>query len=60
LSLQVICAPQQDRIDWLIDDAPIGTTAANEALPWPLAVGRHRVTARDSHGHSAETSIVVR
>jgi penicillin-binding protein 1C len=59
LPLQAACV-QREQIDWRIDDAAIGTTTGTDRLAWPLAVGEHRVTARDSRGRVAETTILVK
>jgi hypothetical protein len=59
LPLQAACV-QREQIDWRIDDAAIGTTTGTDRLAWPLAVGEHRVTARDNRGRVAETTILVK
>jgi penicillin-binding protein 1C len=48
------------RIEWRVDDAPVGTSEGSAALDWPLAVGRHVVTASDRDGRRARASIVVK
>jgi penicillin-binding protein 1C len=59
LPLQATCA-QQQRVEWRIDGAIVGTTTGSDALQWPLAVGDHRITARDARGRVAETTILVK
>jgi len=48
------------RIEWRVDGSPVGTSEKDAALDWPLAVGRHVVTASDSRGHRADAAIVVK
>jgi len=48
------------RIEWRVDGSPVGTSEENAALDWPLAVGRHLVSAMDQHGHRADAAIVVK
>jgi penicillin-binding protein 1C len=59
LPLQATCA-QQQRIEWHIDGTLIGITTGSDPLQWPLAIGDHRVTARDARGRIAETTILVK
>jgi penicillin-binding protein 1C len=59
LPLQATCA-QQQRVEWRIDGAIVGTTTGSDPLHWPLAPGDHRVTARDARGRVAETTILVK
>jgi penicillin-binding protein 1C len=53
-------APGADRVDWRIDDGVVGSSDGSAALDWPLAPGRHVVTARDRHGRAAQATIVVK
>lgn len=48
------------RVDWSVDGRPVGNARADAALMWPLAIGAHRVAARDAHGRTAEVDIVVK
>ena len=48
------------RIEWRVDGSPVGTSEVDGALDWPLAVGRHVVTASDSRGRRADAAIVVK
>jgi penicillin-binding protein 1C len=54
----VVAAPGP--IEWSIGGQVIGTTSSDAALDWPLTPGRHRITARDTRGRTAEVAIVVR
>jgi penicillin-binding protein 1C len=49
-----------ERIDWRIDDGAVGSSEGAAALDWPLAPGRHVVTARDRRGRAAQATIVVK
>jgi len=49
-----------ERVDWRIDDDAVGSSDGSAALDWPLAPGRHVVTARDRHGRAAQATIVVK
>jgi membrane carboxypeptidase/penicillin-binding protein PbpC len=47
-------------IEWFVDGTPAGSAASQGSVDWPLAPGRHRITARDSAGRTTETTIDVR
>ena len=47
-------------VEWFVNGAPIGRSAADATMRWPLTPGKHTITARDSAGHSTKTEIVVR
>ena len=47
-------------IEWRVDGQPVGRAAGDAAVPWPLATGRHVVSARDGDGRQADAAIVVR
>ena len=47
-------------VTWAIDGRVVGEVSSERALSWPLAVGRHRVTARDPGGGEATAEITVR
>jgi penicillin-binding protein 1C len=47
-------------LEWRVDDAPVGTSGVDAALPWPLTPGRHVISARDQRGRSASATIVVK
>jgi len=59
LSLRA-AAPHGDTLEWRIDDAVVGVVNGGAGLDWALAVGRHLVSARDSHGRTAQAAIVVK
>lgn len=59
LALKVVAA-SRGMIEWTIDGKPVGRAGSDESLPWPLAPGRHHITARDEHGRTAEAAVVVR
>lgn len=47
-------------IEWTIDGQAVGRSAATTtSLQWPLAPGRHRVTATDARGRSASAVFFV-
>ena len=48
------------RIQWTIDGQSLGSSSPGQAVHWPLAPGRHQITARDERGRSAEATITVR
>jgi penicillin-binding protein 1C len=47
-------------VTWAVDGRVVGEASSERALTWPLAVGRHRVTARDRAGREAAAEITVR
>jgi penicillin-binding protein 1C len=47
-------------VSWLIDGVEAGRSSSDTAFHWPLALGSHRITARDTRGRTAEVSILVR
>jgi membrane carboxypeptidase/penicillin-binding protein PbpC len=47
-------------IDWRIDGQPVGRARADASVAWPLAAGRHVVSARDQRGRETTASIVVK
>jgi len=53
-------APAPTRVTWLVDGRFIGTASSERAMSWPLAAGTHRIEARDEHGHTAASTVVVR
>jgi len=48
------------RLEWRVDDTLVGTASPDASLDWPLAPGRHVISARDSQGRSASASILVK
>jgi membrane carboxypeptidase/penicillin-binding protein PbpC len=59
LSLRAVTASPTS-VTWTVDGRQFGTASSERSLSWPLAVGPHRIEARDADGRSAETTIVVR
>lgn len=47
-------------ITWSIDGRVLGNAASDGGLTWPLAPGRHQISARDSRGNRSEATITVR
>ena len=47
-------------LEWRVDETPVGTTAPDTSLNWPLMPGRHVITAQDAQGRSASASIFVK
>jgi penicillin-binding protein 1C len=47
-------------VEWYVNGALVGRSPSDGALRWPLQPGPHRITARDSAGRAAETSVTVR
>jgi penicillin-binding protein 1C len=47
-------------LEWRVDDALIGSVAAESSLDWPLTPGRHVISARDAQGRHASATIVVK
>jgi len=48
------------RVEWRVDDEPVGSAAADGVLHWPLTRGKHEIIARDVSGQLARASIVVK
>ena len=47
-------------VEWTVNGRALGASAPGVPVEWPLAPGRHRITARDGSGRSAEATITVR
>jgi penicillin-binding protein 1C len=47
-------------VDWYVNGTLVGRSASGGSLRWPLRTGTHRISARDSTGRAAETSVTVR
>jgi penicillin-binding protein 1C len=45
---------------WAIDGVETGRSSSDAPFHWPLALGPHKITARDARGRTAEVSILVR
>jgi membrane carboxypeptidase/penicillin-binding protein PbpC len=59
LQLRVV-APAPTRIEWSINGVPFSATSSEARVEWPLRVGRHTISARDSVGNTTESTITVR
>jgi penicillin-binding protein 1C len=59
LPLRVV-APAPGTIAWTINGDPLATVSSESVVEWPLRVGRHRISARDEQGRTAESVVVVR
>lgn len=47
-------------VAWTVNGRPLGRPSGAAPLEWPLATGRHVLTARDARGREATSTIVVR
>ena len=59
LSLRAVAA-DRGRIEWTVNGREIGSADADAKVDWPLAPGKHRITARDEQGRTAEAQVFVR
>jgi membrane carboxypeptidase/penicillin-binding protein PbpC len=59
LPLRAAGAPEGG-VRWEVDGAPVGASAADRALDWPLQSGTHTVVATDARGRQDRARIVVR
>ncbi len=59
LPLRVV-SDRRGRIEWSVNDVPLGASDSDQAFLWPLTPGTHRLTARDQTGRKAETKVIVR
>jgi penicillin-binding protein 1C len=59
LQLKVL-APEATTIEWSINGVPFSSTSSEGKIEWPLRPGRHTISARDSLGNTAESTITVR
>jgi penicillin-binding protein 1C len=59
LPLRVVSAAP-GRIDWEIDGKSVGSSRADRPFMWPLAHGKHTITARHEDGSVAASSVRVR
>jgi penicillin-binding protein 1C len=60
LALRASADPTAGRITWAIDGTVLGTADADRPLLWPLAPGEHRISAADTQGRRAETTVLVK
>ncbi|HXW08326.1 MAG TPA: penicillin-binding protein 1C [Vicinamibacterales bacterium] len=47
-------------IEWLVNGHALGSASSESPIAWPLEPGTHTITARDRHGRTADSRIVVR
>jgi penicillin-binding protein 1C len=47
-------------VEWSVNGRAIGSSSTGDRLDWSLVPGRHRITARDATGRTADASITVR
>jgi penicillin-binding protein 1C len=47
-------------IEWFVNGVRLGAAPARATVAWPLTPGRHRITARDGSGRTAQAIIQVR
>jgi penicillin-binding protein 1C len=59
LALRAVTA-SRSTIEWHIDGRVIGSASSESPLMWPLATGKHTILARDEHGNTAQTAVVVK
>jgi penicillin-binding protein 1C len=59
-AVQLRAAGALGRVEWFVNDRPVGAVLGDAPLRWPLAAGRHTLRARDADGHAATASIVVK
>ncbi len=50
----------RSRLEWRVDGEVLGTTEPDRSIDWPLAPGRHQISARDPQGHRADAAITVK
>ena len=48
------------RVDWFVDEQPVGASLGDSPLGWPLVRGAHTITARDADGRTAGARIFVK
>jgi penicillin-binding protein 1C len=49
-----------DGVSWEVNGAPVGASAAQRPLDWPLVPGTHTIVATDGRGRQDRARIVVR
>jgi penicillin-binding protein 1C len=59
LPLKVVAA-SRGTIEWSVNGKVVGREESDRPFHWPLETGRHRITARDERGRTAETTLLVR
>jgi membrane carboxypeptidase/penicillin-binding protein PbpC len=53
-------AGRTTNIEWRVDGHGVGHTEPGGSIDWPLAVGRHVISAQDPQGHHTESAIIVK
>lgn len=53
-------ATRSGQIEWLVNDRAVGRSSSEAAFQWPLALGTHKITARDAFGNVAASSVTVK
>ncbi len=48
------------RVEWFVNGSLLGQVASDGTLRWPLKIGTHTISVRDSAGRSADTTVTVR
>jgi penicillin-binding protein 1C len=59
LALRAV-TPEAGNVEWRVDGVRIGTGPSDAPQMWPLAPGRHVITALDERGHVARAAIAVK
>jgi membrane carboxypeptidase/penicillin-binding protein PbpC len=60
LPLRAAAPAASGRLLWTVNGRPLGDTAADRTLDWPLAIGEHVIRVRDERGHADEATILVK
>ena len=47
-------------VSWMVNGRPVGSSAADGSVLWPLQPGSHVAVVRDARGRSAQVSFVVK
>lgn len=47
-------------VEWRVNGVVVGRGPGDRAIDWPLAVGVHRISATDTGGRRADTTVTVR
>ena len=60
LPLRALAGSPRVRLAWHVDGTPVGETAADGQLDWPLRRGRHVVRVTDERGRTDEAEVLVK
>jgi penicillin-binding protein 1C len=60
LPLRAIGDGSASTLTWRVDGRPVGSSAPDAAIDWPLAIGAHTIAVTDDRGRTDETSILVK